>query len=697
MLPLKAKNVKTAFSEGNKSYRNGDIKDAIEKYLEAINENPSFYHYYTNLSHALIKMCESDDVEKANACLKRIAYSGKKPFSKKDYIAVSKSKLVNGKWYLSEYASWLHKSIDPILHYLTIGWRLGFNPCNRFDTDFYLNEYKHEIEDDQAPLLHYLQSGKNKRYQIKGQQRSMTADLAVQLWSGHSDSAVKALEEISNDKTVANGHRWQALWQIARWEHFLGNYIDSLKLAKEMDVLQPNRKDSKEWVYLTYYGLLANDQRTGAQQHIKEYLKRNPKDADAQLALANSLSNDNERIETINAAFAQHGFVGIACKDATKPLNISNILGESPEKIEGDLKVSIVMPIYSAGEQVRIAIESLLAQSYRNIEIIAVDDCSPDNTFSILQALEQQDPRVKAVQPQENGGAYAARNYGLKFATGDVITTHDSDDWSHPQKIASQVEYLEKNPNVQGCAVHWIRVLDNLEFTQNWRPTNSLTHWSQSSFMFRRNVLETIGEWDHVRIGGDTEYIWRMQAKFGKGSLAKILPEIPLAFALDEESSLTRTKATHVRTVYFGLRHIYREICAWWHNSDHELHVQNAKLSRRFPAPRSMYERTEEALNFDQVIAGDFSRIEDCKLAANKISNIPQGSRTALFHWPSFNKSPEPLCHLYFEMLDAGKVEPIVMGQCVQSESFFICDKNLLMHPLDGFPDFKNFKDWSLT
>ncbi|WP_342665561.1 glycosyltransferase family A protein [Halomonas halodenitrificans] len=337
--------------------------------------------------------------------------------------------------------------------------------------------------------------------------------------------------------------------------------------------------------------------------------------------------------------------------------------------------------------------ESLLAQTYENIEIIAVDDCSPDNTFDVLKALEKEDSRVKAVQPPQNGGAYAARNYGLTFATGDLFTTHDSDDWSHPQKIATQVAYLEKHPAVKGCAAHWIRALDDLSFTQNWRPVKRLIHWSQSSFMFRKEVLETVGEWDHVRIGGDTEYIWRMQARFGEKSLAKIYSDTPLAFALDEESSLTRTKATHVRTVYYGLRHIYREICAWWHASQKNLNVQDAKTKRAFPAPRSMFERSDEPLVFNAVIAGDFSRLEDCQKAAEFIGKHPK-EKIALFHWPSFHKAPEALCNLYFELLQQGKVEPVVMGQVVNSRNYFVTDVVLIENLLDGYPDFLNFSEW---
>ncbi|NGO91221.1 MAG: glycosyltransferase, partial [Halomonas sp.] len=262
---------------------------------------------------------------------------------------------------------------------------------------------------------------------------------------------------VYNDPNAAEASRWWAMWHTARWLYFCGEIEAALAFAGKMRELTNANKSRKETVYLTYFCLLTLGRPAEAYAALKPFVERHPNDADAHFALTNALSDDAKRIELINQAFAIHGFSGIRRKDKTQPLSMGNVIGLPAPKVKGTQKVSIIMPIYSAGEQVRIAIESLLAQTYENIEIIAVDDCSPDDTFKVLKALEKEDPRVKAVQPPQNGGAYAARNYGLTFATGDLFTTHDSDDWSHPQKIATQVAYLEKYPAVKGCSAHWIR------------------------------------------------------------------------------------------------------------------------------------------------------------------------------------------------------------------------------------------------
>ena len=683
----------SSFAYGNALLRQGNAAEAIDAYLKAIDENPAFTHYYINLSEALL--ASPLNAASKNQVFRKVTAYGKPVITEEAYRTVKQSKMVNGKWYLAEYPEWVPRAIDPVLHYLAIGWRLGLNPCKRFDNDFYLETHKAQMQPNEVPLLHYLYKGKATGNPIKRKEENVTADLAIQLWSGHSASALATFKDMYEDEQTEPNLRWAALWQTARWVYFCGDIEKALDFAIQMENVPTVSRLRKETVYLKAFCLLSLGRKQEAYEPLKSFATAHPNDADVHFALANALEGDTRRIEQINQAFAIHGFSGICRKDKSKPLSIGNVVGLPIPKVKGALKVSIIMPIYSAGEQVRIAIESLLAQSYENIEIIAVDDCSPDNTFDVLKALEKEDSRIKAVQPPQNGGAYAARNYGLTFATGDLFTTHDSDDWSHPQKIATQVAYLEKHPEVKGCAAHWIRAQDDLSFTQNWRPVKRLIHWSQSSFMFRKEVLETIGEWDHVRIGGDTEYIWRMQARFGEKSLAKIYSDTPLAFALDEESSLTRTKATHVRTVYYGLRHIYREICAWWHASQKHLNVRDAKTQRAFPAPRSMFERTDEPLVFDTVIAGDFSRLEDCQKAAEFIGKQPK-QKVALFHWPSFHKAPEALCNLYFELLKQGKVEPVVMGQAVDASSHKIVDKKLSEYPLDGYPSFIALKEWAL-
>ncbi len=92
------------------------------------------------------------------------------------------------------------------------------------------------------------------------------------------------------------------------------------------------------------------------------------------------------------------------------------------------MKISIIVPFYNREKTAERCLNSLLASTYKNIEIIAVDDGSTDKTLEILQDFSNRDSRLKIVT-QENSGPSAARNNGLDNATGDFVAFCDSDDW----------------------------------------------------------------------------------------------------------------------------------------------------------------------------------------------------------------------------------------------------------------------------
>lgn len=93
-----------------------------------------------------------------------------------------------------------------------------------------------------------------------------------------------------------------------------------------------------------------------------------------------------------------------------------------------DLKVSLIVAIYKSEKFLPKLIESLINQTYKNIEIILVDDGSPDNSGVICDSYATKDSRIKVIH-KKNGGACEARNFGLKASTGDYLMIIDGDDW----------------------------------------------------------------------------------------------------------------------------------------------------------------------------------------------------------------------------------------------------------------------------
>lgn len=108
-------------------------------------------------------------------------------------------------------------------------------------------------------------------------------------------------------------------------------------------------------------------------------------------------------------------------------------------------KVSVIVPVYNVEKYLQQCIDSLLEQTYPNIELIFVDDGSCDNSYDILCSAAKSDSRISVIY-QENAGPSAARNNGLRHCTGKYIMFCDSDDIAAPEWCAVMVNAIEKNP-----------------------------------------------------------------------------------------------------------------------------------------------------------------------------------------------------------------------------------------------------------
>lgn len=107
--------------------------------------------------------------------------------------------------------------------------------------------------------------------------------------------------------------------------------------------------------------------------------------------------------------------------------------------------VSIITPSYNASLYIDKTIESILSQSYKNWELLIIDDCSIDNSIDIVNNYTLKDSRIKLIQLNQNSGAAVARNRGIEEANGRFIAFLDSDDSWHPEKLSKQVKFMLEN------------------------------------------------------------------------------------------------------------------------------------------------------------------------------------------------------------------------------------------------------------
>lgn len=103
------------------------------------------------------------------------------------------------------------------------------------------------------------------------------------------------------------------------------------------------------------------------------------------------------------------------------------------------VKISVIVPVYKAEKVLKKCVDSILAQTYTNLEVILVDDGSPDHSGVICDQYVEQDSRVKVIH-KKNGGVSSARNRGLDIATGDYCTFVDSDDYIDPMMYQSMMD-----------------------------------------------------------------------------------------------------------------------------------------------------------------------------------------------------------------------------------------------------------------
>jgi len=113
-------------------------------------------------------------------------------------------------------------------------------------------------------------------------------------------------------------------------------------------------------------------------------------------------------------------------------------------------KISVVIPVYKVEAYLDKCISSVVDQTYQNLEIILVDDGSPDGSGRICDAWAAKDPRIRVIH-QENAGGGAARNAGLDVARGELIAFVDSDDYLHPEMYAHLSDLLEQGADIAEC------------------------------------------------------------------------------------------------------------------------------------------------------------------------------------------------------------------------------------------------------
>ena len=449
-------------------------------------------------------------------------------------------KLFDAKWYSEFYPDVAAAKVDPLHHFQNYGWKEGRWPC-AFES----------------------------------------VALDNQLWmKDNADEIAARLKEISEDNK--NSEQGLATWFLCRWLASYGewqtakDYIEDLLNHEILLKLIPH-DGLFTLAFTVYYHCEEIESALSVLNNSRWAATSNKSLA------ASMLEKGEKKIACINEIFKHSEIIQLTEKSSEGLDNLISLTAEQIKVGYTSPLVSIIIPCYNAEKTISVAISSLLEQTYPKIEVIVVDDASSDGSKDVVEGFCEKDSRVKYLQLKDNKGAYVARNSGLKLSKGQFVTTHDADDWSHPQKIEKQLQALKENRKAKASVSHWVRTTANLNF-ERWRIEDGWIYRNVSSLLFHRSVFRKLGYWDSVSVNADTEYYFRILSKFGSNAIMEVLPGVPIAFGRVADGSLTQMSATHIRTQFSGIRKEYNDAANEWHSSARSLYMPETGL-RKFIAP----------------------------------------------------------------------------------------------------------------
>ena len=145
------------------------------------------------------------------------------------------------------------------------------------------------------------------------------------------------------------------------------------------------------------------------------------------------------------------------------------------------MQVSIIMPYYNAAKYIKETVNAIIAQTYKDWELIIVDDCSPaPETQTVLQEVKEMDDRIRILRTSVNGGAGVARNIAIGEARGRYLAFCDSDDWWYSTKLEEQIKFMEDNHYPFTCT--WYEdANENLESYYTMRQVSKQSYKSMIS------------------------------------------------------------------------------------------------------------------------------------------------------------------------------------------------------------------------
>ncbi len=508
-------------------------------------------------------------------------------------------------WYARTYADVARLPLDPATHYAWLGAYLARDPGPQFAARAYLAANRDVAAAGLDPLTHYQSAGRAEGRAAHPGAGPARAPAALR--------RLRHLRDLLETGGLDAGPR-AALAEMAMGEADPEAAAGAAEALGLMALHRGEVAEARAWLTRRHEisgAALARlapvmaiaAARDGDRAAAETLAAQAPASPGLHLARIWWAGTEAEALASLNAALGLAGHAPVALADGAGAL-MDRLIPATPSggggAAQGPL-VSVLMAAHDSAATIETALRALEAQSWRAFELLVIDDASRDATADIVAAHAARDPRIRLIRLAQNRGAYGARNAGLAEARGRFVTLHDADDWSHPDRLRLQVEYLLSHPGHVGCLSQQARCLPDLRPCR-WTGTGALIFENMTSLMLPTDLVrDCLGGWDAVRVSADSELLRRVRHLFGESAVT--MPETgPLALQRASGASATGEGATGMDWFYYGARREYYE--AQRHHHARAAHLwYRPGGARPFPAPARLCSGGAD-VTCDRVYAG---------------------------------------------------------------------------------------------
>ena len=256
--------------------------------------------------------------------------------------------------------------------------------------------------------------------------------------------------------------------------------------------------------------------------------------------------------------------------------------------------VSVIIPAYNAQDYIGDAINSVLEQTYKNIEVIIIDDKSTDETSKIAATYAKNDKRIIFIKNDQNLGIGGNRSKGLELAKGEYICWQDADDISIPDRIEKQVDVLESKPKA-GVVGGWLQFFSNegegavRKYSADDKELRSKIFMynpvAQPASMFRSECFDKVGGYNEAyKVSEDLEMLFRVGEEYEFANVQAIVLKYR-----QSSTSLTATKLREMEKTTLQIRDHYKNSPSYNYTFADTLYNLAQRVSLYMPTKLRMF------------------------------------------------------------------------------------------------------------